>query len=102
MSFDEEHRDEHELCALEIDHLKDRLRKDLNDYHALALELGRIRRRLDWYEGGYSRQEELRRQRKNKMLSSYRRRVARLQSLVRERKSFTGWLRAKWRRLMAR
>ncbi len=127
MSFDEEHRGEHDECAHRIHELEAALAEEklvtasynstvkvlreriaeretsieraAHDYDLLALELGDCARSLDWYTGKAKRRQDNAIHSENARLKSrYRKRLTRMQGLLRERKTFIGWLLAKWRR----
>lgn len=71
------------------------------DYHALALVHGTLARNAEYMSGDSNRAWRLALQGSaaaQRRVASYRRRITRLQGLLRERKTLIGWLIAKLRR----
>lgn len=73
------------------------------DYEQLALAHQDALQRLGWLEGReHQRKINMERQSIARLKARYRKRITRLELLLRERKSPAGWLHAKWRRMGAR
>lgn len=106
MSFDEEHRGEHEECAHRIAELERLLKDSVRQYHLLVLwhqeerdgTAGERQRSFNLLNAVVRDLDKLAEE-KRKMRRLYRKRLTRLYALLRERKSVPGYLISKLRRM---